>query len=215
MLGEEPPVIAVMGRQPVGEGQLLRLAPRPPAEADKPEHAAAGLGNHGVARPFPEMREDGVIGARPVAVDEQAERVQVAGLPGRAAVCGGPRGGHRVRCLARPPPHLQRPRPAGMGEREGRVFQGGPREALLGARIGAEEQVRRLDIGVARRRRCCREGEAVTVAEHRARSPRQRVNRGGCGGCGPDRPRRPVRQASMCRRDCRNRPRRSCAGCAA
>ena len=128
VLGEEPPVIAVMRRQPVGEGQLLGLAPRSPAEADKPEHAAAGLGDHCVQRPFPEMGEDCGIGARPVAIDQEAERVQMAGLPGRAPVCGSARRAHRVRRLAPPPSHLQRPRLPRMGEREGRVFQSGARK---------------------------------------------------------------------------------------
>ena len=166
MTAEEPPVLAIMRQQGGGEGQLLGLAPGLAGKADQAEDADAGLYDHHIAGVGCAMRADEGIGLAPLALDQQAEHVDLACLALGQTTCQGARHGHRIQCLGAAGQHLQL---AGKGDmRQGKTLIGSDGLAKPGFafRPCGEERVDATNIGFPRGLGICRYRIVVAVLKH-------------------------------------------------
>ncbi len=151
-LGAEPPIVAVVRRQRLDEGQLLDLAAGATGEADQAEHAGRRRQRHRVARPGLHMLGDRRHGCGPLAGQDHVEDGDVASLAlGRAAGKLARLGKRRLGLMAAAQ-HLLGPGERDMAERETLVGRHGPREAGVDLVAAREQPVDGIDIGVARRR---------------------------------------------------------------
>ena len=124
----EPPVVGEMRTERLEEGHLLRLATLPPAEAYEAEYAGGRRRDHGVARMRGEMQPCRRQRFDRLALDGEAQRIDMALLARCRAEAKRAGTRRRLSRTANVGHQETRPRECGMGEREAGIGLHGARQ---------------------------------------------------------------------------------------
>jgi hypothetical protein len=118
-LGGKPPIIAVMRRPTVHEGELLGFAPGEATKADQPKDAGQRLNDHRVSRKLIKMGEGPRMRRRAIAADQMRQHGDMA-LLSRADAAGELLGPGAIAAAASAPLASVSPGPGetGMAKRE-------------------------------------------------------------------------------------------------